>query len=78
MVQIGEVCWCDCSTIYWRARNTINTSNISRRRGSRKYFRGKQTHCKFDGTVELEDLKVVPGKDADGNDAEIVISRTTE
>ena len=34
--------------------------------------------AKFDGTVELEDLKVVPGKDADGNDAPVVISRTTE
>ena len=34
--------------------------------------------AKFDGTVELEDLKVVPGKDADGNDAQVVISRTTE
>jgi DNA-directed RNA polymerase subunit beta' len=34
--------------------------------------------AKFDGTVELEDLKVVPGKDADGNDAKVVISRTTE
>jgi len=34
--------------------------------------------AKFDGIVELEDLKVVPGKDADGNDAQVVISRTTE
>ena len=34
--------------------------------------------AKFDGKVELEDLKVVPGKDADGNDAKVVISRTTE
>ncbi len=34
--------------------------------------------AKFDGKVELEDLKTVPGKDADGNDADVVISRTTE
>ena len=34
--------------------------------------------AKFDGKVELEDLKTVPSKDADGNDADVVISRTTE
>jgi len=34
--------------------------------------------AKFDGKVELEDLKTVPGKDADRNDADVVISRTTE
>ena len=34
--------------------------------------------AKFDGKVELEDLKTVPGKDADGSDANVVISRTTE
>ena len=34
--------------------------------------------AKFDGKVELEDLKIVSGKDADGNDADVVISRTTE
>ena len=33
---------------------------------------------KFDGITEIEDLKTVKGKDADGQDAEIVISRTTE
>ena len=33
---------------------------------------------KFDGIVEIEDLKTVQGKDSEGNDAEIVISRTTE
>jgi len=33
---------------------------------------------KFDGVAEIEDLKTVNGKDADGKDAEIVISRTTE
>ena len=33
---------------------------------------------KFDGVAEIEDLKTVKGKDAEGNDAEIVISRTTE
>ena len=33
---------------------------------------------KFDGIAEIEDLKTVQGKDAEGNDAEIVISRTTE
>ena len=33
---------------------------------------------KFDGITEIEDLKTVKGKDADGKDAEIVISRTTE
>ena len=34
--------------------------------------------AKFDGKVELEDLKTVASKDADGNDADVVISRTTE
>ena len=34
--------------------------------------------AKFDGKVELEDLKTVPGTDADGNAADVVISRTTE
>ena len=33
---------------------------------------------KFEGIVEIEDLKTVKGKDSEGNDAEIVISRTTE
>ena len=33
---------------------------------------------KFDGIAEIEDLKTVQGKDAEGNNAEIVISRTTE
>ena len=33
---------------------------------------------KFDGIAEIEDLKPVKGKDTDGQDAEIVISRTTE
>jgi DNA-directed RNA polymerase subunit beta' len=34
--------------------------------------------AKFDGKAELEDLKTVDGKDGDGNDVKIVISRTTE
>jgi len=34
--------------------------------------------AKFDGIAEIEDLKTVQGKDADGEDAEIVISRTSE
>ena len=34
--------------------------------------------AKFDGVAEIEDLKTVQGKDSDGNDAEIVISRTSE
>ena len=34
--------------------------------------------AKFDGIAEIEDLKTVQGKDSDGSDAEIVISRTTE
>ena len=34
--------------------------------------------AKFDGIVEIEDLKTVQGKDADGKDAQIVISRTSE
>ncbi len=33
---------------------------------------------KFSGIAEIEDLKTVKGKDADGEDAEIVISRTSE
>jgi DNA-directed RNA polymerase subunit beta' len=34
--------------------------------------------AKFDGIAEIEDLKTVQGKDADGKDAQIVISRTSE
>jgi len=34
--------------------------------------------AKFNGKLEMEDLKVVKGKDFDGNDAAIVISRTSE
>ena len=34
--------------------------------------------AKFDGIVEIDDLKTVKGKDAEGKDSEIVISRTTE
>ena len=34
--------------------------------------------AKFDGIVEIDDLKTVRGKDAEGEEAEIVISRTTE
>ena len=33
---------------------------------------------KFDGNVEIEDLKTVKGKNNDGEEVEIVISRTTE
>ena len=33
---------------------------------------------KFDGVAEIEDLKTVKGQDADGNDIDIVISRTSE
>jgi DNA-directed RNA polymerase subunit beta' len=33
---------------------------------------------KFDGIAEIEDLKTVKGQDADGNDINIVISRTSE
>jgi len=33
---------------------------------------------KFDGIAEIEDLKIVKGKNAEGEDAEIVISRTSE
>ena len=34
--------------------------------------------AKFDGIAEIEDLKTVKGKDTEGNDVNIVISRTTE
>ncbi len=34
--------------------------------------------AKFDGVAEIEDLKTVKAQDAEGNDAEIVISRTSE
>jgi DNA-directed RNA polymerase subunit beta' len=34
--------------------------------------------AKFDGTAEIEDLKLVKSKDSDGNSSNIVISRTTE
>ncbi|WP_147678975.1 DNA-directed RNA polymerase subunit beta' [Algibacter pacificus] len=33
---------------------------------------------KFDGIAEIEDLKTVKGQDAEGNDVDIVISRTSE
>jgi len=33
---------------------------------------------KFDGVAEIEDLKTVKGKDNEGNDVDIVISRTSE
>ncbi len=33
---------------------------------------------KYNGIAEIDDLKIVKGKDADGNDAQIVISRTAE
>ena len=33
---------------------------------------------KFDGVAEIEDLKTVKGQDAEGNDINIVISRTSE
>ena len=33
---------------------------------------------KFDGVAEIEDLKTVKGKDNEGNDIDIVISRTSE
>ena len=33
---------------------------------------------KFDGIAEIEDLKTVKGQDSDGNDIDIVISRTSE
>ncbi|QFZ55018.1 DNA-directed RNA polymerase subunit beta' [Oceanihabitans sp. IOP_32] len=33
---------------------------------------------KFDGIAEIEDLKTVKGKDTEGNDIDIVISRTSE
>ena len=34
--------------------------------------------AKFDGIAEIEDLKTVKGEDSEGNEANIVISRTTE
>ncbi|WP_299665063.1 DNA-directed RNA polymerase subunit beta' [uncultured Polaribacter sp.] len=34
--------------------------------------------AKFDGTVKIEDLRTVVGKDNDGKDTDIVISRTAE
>ena len=34
--------------------------------------------AKFDGIAEIEDLRTVKGKDSEGNDANIVISRTAE
>ncbi len=33
---------------------------------------------KYNGIAEIDDLKIVKGKDVDGNDAQIVISRTSE
>ncbi len=33
---------------------------------------------KFDGKAEIEDLKTVKGEDSDGNEIDIVISRTSE
>jgi DNA-directed RNA polymerase subunit beta' len=37
-----------------------------------------ELRVKFDGVAEIEDLKTVKGKDAEGNDIDIVISRTSE
>ena len=37
-----------------------------------------QLITKFDGIAEIEDLKTVKGQDQEGNDVDIVISRTTE
>ncbi|WGK65040.1 DNA-directed RNA polymerase subunit beta' [Croceiramulus getboli] len=34
--------------------------------------------AKFDGVLEIDDLKTVDGEDSDGNKAQIVISRTSE
>ena len=34
--------------------------------------------AKFDGKAEIEDFKTVLGKDNDGNDVNVVISRTSE
>ncbi|WP_127846617.1 DNA-directed RNA polymerase subunit beta' [Psychroflexus aestuariivivens] len=34
--------------------------------------------AKFDGVAEIEDLKTVKGQDSDGNEIDIVISRTSE
>ena len=34
--------------------------------------------AKFDGVAEIEELKTVKGEDSEGNEADIVISRTTE
>ena len=33
---------------------------------------------KFDGNIEIEDLKTVKGKNSEGEEVEIVISRTSE
>ena len=33
---------------------------------------------KFDGRIEIEDLKTVKGEDSEGNNVDIVISRTSE
>ena len=33
---------------------------------------------KFDGKAEIDDLKTVKGKDNDGNEIDVVISRTSE
>ena len=35
-------------------------------------------NVKYNGIAEIDDLKIVKGKDVDGNDAQIVISRTSE
>jgi len=37
-----------------------------------------ELRVKFDGVAEIEDLKTVKGKDAEGNEINIVISRTSE
>ena len=34
--------------------------------------------AKFDGIVEIEDLRTVKGDDGKGNEVDIVISRTSE
>ena len=37
-----------------------------------------ELRVKFNGVAEIEDLKTVKGKDAEGNEINIVISRTSE
>jgi DNA-directed RNA polymerase subunit beta' len=42
------------------------------------YLKNQVSLTRFDGKLEIEDLKTVKGEDAEGNAVDIVVSRSTE